>query len=85
MRLLGRLDAAKRDQRLPSRLGRRHAGAQVVVDVQLQVAGELVGELALGMGTAKERRYANRPGAKVLQHDASAPVPAVAAISGRPG
>ena len=59
--LLGLLDAAKRDQRLPPRLAGRHAGAQVVVDVQLQVAGELFVELALTARTAEERSQREPP------------------------
>ena len=62
IRLLGRLDAAERDHRAPPRLGRRHAGAEVVVDVQLQVALDLGRELALGpsIGEHAEQPHATR-------------------------
>jgi hypothetical protein len=42
-----RLDAAQLQQRLPSRFVGGHAEPYVVVDVELQVSGELVGEVTV--------------------------------------
>ena len=43
----GLCDATEGDQRGPARLGRCHAGADVVVDVQLNMAGQLGVEFAV--------------------------------------
>ena len=44
---LGLFDAAEADEGQPARLLGRHPGADVVVDVQLQVALELVRKVAV--------------------------------------
>ena len=44
--MLGLLHAAKLDDGLPPRFFRRRAGAQVVLDVQLQMAFDRIGNFA---------------------------------------
>ncbi len=73
MRLADARDAAQFREGAAARLGGRHAGAEVVVDVQLQVAVELGVELALGAGAAEDAGEANQPGAGE-SHDGSSPV-----------
>ncbi len=58
IRLLGALDAAERDHGAAAGLGRRHAGADVVVDMQLQVAFDLRRQFPLGSLRCRTRRTA---------------------------
>jgi hypothetical protein len=45
IKLLGRFDPAKLDERLPARFLRAHARVQIVFDVHLEVAFHLRGQL----------------------------------------
>ncbi len=54
IRFFGLLDASERDERTTPRFVCGHAEAHVVVDVELQMALELVGELAIGSRRSHE-------------------------------
>ncbi len=68
VRLTGRTDTAQLQHGLAAGLGLVHTRAQVVVDVQLQVALELVDELAIAAVAANGTREPPQPGAK-RSHD----------------
>lgn len=53
------LHAAQRDERLPTGLVGCHAGAQVVVDVQLEMALDLGGQVALEAVAGERGRQAH--------------------------
>src|SRR5205085_3968922 len=72
--LLHLLDAAELDQGMAPRLGCRHAGAQVVLGVHLEVALQLLGQLPLALIPAKEPGHADGPAAQLseVHHDSLA-------------
>ena len=49
-----RFQAAELQDRLAARFGGSHSGAEVVVDVHLEMAFEFVGEFALAAGVGQE-------------------------------
>ena len=63
IRLPGRLDATQREKRPPARLGTRHAGPHLIVDMKLQVAVEFVGELHFALSVPRHRAdHPQQPG-----------------------
>ncbi len=76
-----RTDAAEANDGRPSRFVRRHAGAQVVVDVQLQVALDLAIEIVRASsgeeGAGEPRHPDTKPSHGVLGEKKRAMMPAV--------
>ena len=69
--LLGLIDAAQGDERLSASFVSRHAGADVVVDVQFEMTGELVVQLAVGLARAAKQRAQPNPRRTQPSHDRS--------------
>ena len=58
------LDTTKRNHRLAARFHRRHADAEIVVNVQLQVALELGAQFAITAIFAEHGGQPQQPGAR---------------------
>ena len=66
--LLDRLDAAEPEQRVPASLFRGHARPQIVLDVHLDVALELLGEVAVPPLAVEQSAQALDPNAQGPRH-----------------
>ena len=75
MKFLCPRHAAEFDLRLPARLFRRHSGAEVVLDVQRQMALQLLGEFALAPTAIEQTEKPHEPAAQLSNvHCDSLPV-----------
>jgi len=65
MKFCGQRYAAKFDERLPARLFRRQTGAQIVIDVQRQMAFQLFGEFPFALLAMEQTEEPHEPAAQL--------------------